>query len=126
MRLFIPPLKSKVRLLTDAVVPVMHESRNFTILKALGKTRAKDSWTIARWDDPPKFSDVPLPAGTVLSIDRYYIRNGSEEFDSLTFRIVSSPEPKLMKPKHRFWLKLADVNNLDATFEAEEKADDDS
>lgn len=63
-----------------------------------------------------KFS---LPKGTILQVDRIYIRQGGEKFSSLTFIIKESPDPRLLSTKKlfgkqgiRFWAKLVDVNNI--------------
>ncbi len=59
-------------------------------------------------------------AGTQLTIDRYYIRRGCAEYDSVTFRTklwVSKPGDKLFTASRkfkslRFWAKLSDVNDM--------------
>jgi hypothetical protein len=53
-------------------------------------------------DNPLIFT---LPKGTVLELDRIYIRKGAKEFSSTTF--------KLRKEKVRFWVKLADANRIE-------------
>ncbi len=71
-------------------------------------------WTEGFWN-------VTLPAGTVLSIDRIYIRKGVGDFDSVTFFIKDCPDkslaPKKMKGKFvgssRFWTKLHFANQID-------------
>ncbi len=127
MKLFIPPLKMPLTLTKPATVPIYHERRNEIMLTAFGggpKTygnrhyswchppakpdQKKDGWD---WDyDTMLATTLTIPAGTVLLIDRYYIRNGADEFDSLTFRVASSPDKKWNKK--RFWLRLSDVNAL--------------
>jgi len=75
---------------------------------------------------------VTLPAGTVLAIDRIYIRKGASDFSSITFYAkelgeVTMPgsrwswgNPKSTKRKaQRFWAKLTDCNNIE--FEILEK-----
>jgi hypothetical protein len=57
-----------------------------------------------------------LPAGTMLSFDRYYIRQGAEAFDSVTFKIEKCPDPKFNmsgKACRRFWARLQEVNEID-------------
>ena len=59
-----------------------------------------------------------LPKGTVLSVDRIYIRQNMPDFDSVSFRIKECPGPDQKSLlKKRFWAKLADVNNIDATWD---------
>jgi hypothetical protein len=125
VKLYIPALKSEVKLTKAATVPIYHESRNFLFAKAAGVTKATVPYFSNGHDGEIGFethysdergmkkTPVILPAGTVLIFDRYYIRNGADEFDSITFRIGDCPSPKLRKK--RFWLKLGDVNGLDVT-----------
>lgn len=64
----------------------------------------RDSW-----------APVTLLKGTVLKIDRIYIRKGAEEYSSITFYVWSKPGPvaaNASKKKSRFWAKLADCNNI--------------
>jgi len=57
---------------------------------------------------------ITLPKGTVLIVDRIYIRKGAKEFSSVTFRIKSTTHPDLAgKKRNRFWAKLADVNTME-------------
>lgn len=60
----------------------------------------------------PPTIPAKLPKGSVLAIDRYYIRKGNKEFDSVTFKVVSCPGFPKLKNK-RFWLKLSDAVALD-------------
>lgn len=49
-----------------------------------------------------------LPKGTILTVDRIYIRKGSPDYDSVSFNA-----PKFYKGKRvRFFAKLADVNTM--------------
>lgn len=71
---------------------------------------------------------VTLPAGTLLSIDRIYIRKGSSDYSSVTFWVKGFGEVE-MKSRYgdskkkwksqRFWVKLSDCNKIE--FEVEEK-----
>lgn len=79
-----------------------------------------------------EFLDVELPEGTILAIDRIYIRKGASDFSSVTFyakdlgmvEIPNSPysrvkSKKIKKKALRFWVKLSEVNTLE--FEPTEK-----
>lgn len=83
--------------------------------------------------------EMRLPEGTVLGVDRIYIRKGVSDFSSVSFNIVYCPNP-ILSPKTgfakmggtkatidlvkgnaknpRFWVKLHDVNRMeyDETF----------
>jgi hypothetical protein len=52
-----------------------------------------------------------LPVRTVLSVERIYIRKGAERFDSITFRVKSSPWTECEKA--RFWVALDDANEME-------------
>lgn len=66
--------------------------------------------------------EVTIPKGTVLIMDRVYIRKNASEYSSLTFIIESSPDPKFAPTgirkgfnhtgAKRFWAKLSDCNKL--------------
>jgi hypothetical protein len=56
--------------------------------------------------------DFVLNPDTELIVNRYYIRQGKEEFDSVTFYVTTTVHGK--KVKGRFWAKLDDVNNIEA------------
>jgi hypothetical protein len=68
-------------------------------------------------DAATKSMDACLVSGTKLKIERIYIRKGSSEYSSLTFRIIDSPDELLRgKKKLRFWAKLEDCNNIEFDF----------
>lgn len=80
-------------------------------------TLADGSTRFVRYGE--RIMPVTLPAGTVLVVDRIYVRKGSKDFDfdSVTFRIKECPAGDLMsrRPKYRairFWAKLEDVNGM--------------
>jgi hypothetical protein len=54
---------------------------------------------------------VLIPSGSVLSVDRIFIRKGMDDWSSLTFYLKECPGISLKK-KPRFWAKLADCNNI--------------
>lgn len=67
-------------------------------------------------------AEICLPAETVLTVDRIYIRKGSSDYSSLSFHIHSTPRPELTpirqggtydRSRRRFWAKLEDVNRVE-------------
>jgi len=56
-------------------------------------------------------TDATLPKGSILTVDRIYIRKGIKEYSSVTFYVRNAGLPKTGK-QHRFWVKLADVNTM--------------
>lgn len=57
-------------------------------------------------------TEVTLPAGCELSIDRIYIRKGAGDWSSITFFLQSHPY-RGFKRKPRFWVKLSDCNQIE-------------
>ena len=144
---FMPTIGSQFRLETDWTFRLHSEHRNNSVFKALGLieekrlTRRYGDGQTHTWDAVVRVVDVDsanpdypiwsgwktitMPAGTVLQIDRIYLRKGSEDFDSLTFLLVDSPDEKLKPWKRikpgakaalnaalRFWAKLPDVQGV--------------
>lgn len=58
--------------------------------------------------------DVTLKKGTILAIDRIYIRKGASDYSSISFYIKNLPSIKGVKAKRpRFWAKLDECNNIE-------------
>ncbi len=95
MKLWIPSIGDLITLSEDVVLLVPWESRNRKLLERLGAVPYKDT---------PVF----LSKGTVLAIDRIYIRKGKSAYDSITFRVTSGP-----LAKNRFWVKLSEARKID-------------
>lgn len=51
---------------------------------------------------------ITISEGTVLTIDRIYLRKGKDEFNSITFILNKPPGKK--GPMVRFWVRLDEVN----------------
>ena len=127
MKLFIPPLKTELKLTSAWTFDLYPERRNRTLFDLMGISYT-DPW---RWRDqqgislhfgtlPPPVS-VTLPRGSVLIVDRIYIRQNNEEFDSISFMLKSMPNAtkiaknmpgKSAKTLGRFWAKLDDCNGI--------------
>lgn len=74
----------------------------------------RETWTKERKKFYQKYKDVLvqnvpllLVDGTVLKVDRIYIRKGNKEYSSLTFYAKNGPYKG-----QRFWAKLDEVNQL--------------
>jgi hypothetical protein len=109
MKLTIPAIGTYLKLTKPWKFKLHREYRNDPLRKALSMPAQ------GYRGDGDKSDDITLPKGTVLVIDRMYLRKGAEEFDSLTFRLHECPgkvRGKAVKGKPRFWAKLADVNQI--------------
>lgn len=125
MRLYIPALKDELTVAADWKFSLYLEQRNSSLITLVeGHDLDWEFWDKAIkyayrnwiWIPTDEYAkrypcDFKIPAGSVLIVDRIYIRKGAKEFDSLTFRVKSSPDERLTKC--RFWAKLSDVNTME-------------
>ena len=108
--LFIPRVGTELCLTDDWTFPLYKEGRNETLFAALGVSPP----AIAAYGEPLTSTEVTLPAGTLLQVERVYVRQGKGDFDSLTFtaQLPGAVKKKGLRPWPRFWAKLTDVNGL--------------
>lgn len=106
-KMYIPNLRDVIVLLEDWTFNLHQEGRNWDLLAKLSLVDSSTSWYNQNNMNPIK---VTIPSGSKLSIDRIYIKNGSSNFNSVTFRIKFCPN--IVMEKCRFWAKLNDVNNI--------------
>ncbi len=111
--LFVPPLGTRLVLAQPWQFKLYNERRNATLMALLGDTRALN------WD--PQAIDAELPMGAELIVDRYYLKQGMGDFDSVSFRIQGAKatakayafaSSKATTRQVRFWAKLTDVNTM--------------
>lgn len=115
MKVFIPALGTCLQLNKDWKFILQRESRNSTLFESLmgynywdEKQEMAMSWSEFDKTDPVI---VTLPIGTVLKVRRIYIRQGSADYNSVTFSVRKSPDKRI--EKKMFWAKLYHVNELD-------------
>lgn len=135
MKLFVPEIGTVLQLTKDWWFFLYTERRNEALAVAAGfsyetsrpwnmrtDVAANDGWLKAKsyydW-----YKRVTLPAGSILTLDRIYIRKGVSDFSSLSFNLDRksvNPDFSLfaerintMKGRCRFWAKLADVNTIE-------------
>lgn len=112
-RLYIPEIGDMLQLVSDWTFRLFPEHRNDKFAQEYNIPGA-GQWT---WRDMRTPTPIPctLPAGTVLKVDRIYIRKGQEGFSSLTFYAYEASEVGKSRPKSRgrFWAKLEDVNQIE-------------
>jgi len=131
-RLCIPTIGTTLTLEEDWTFPLHHERRN----QKFGKDNygVDLDWSDWRWKRDPvtgkneksynKPHEITLPAGTVLKVDRIYIRSKAKDYrdyDSVTFLCNTHVTPakgrKQGLVRGRFWAKLADVNAAEVLFD---------
>jgi hypothetical protein len=133
MILCMPTIGQKVRVLDGQIwnVKIYWESRNEGAIEHFTgtpyRTQIESYWDEyeggraameAHWADK---NNVPrpelrhtmasIPEGSVLTIDRIYLRKGKGDFDSVTFVLNKPPGSKKKGPMVRFWTRLDDVNS---------------
>jgi hypothetical protein len=116
--LFIPACGDRITLADDWDFLLYLESRNYKFAEARNLVPAGSGgrwnmmWEGEPWRSGYRKVPVSLPKGSVLEVDRVYLRAHSKsatdetnDFDSITWKVVGQ--------KHsRFWTKLADVNQI--------------
>ncbi len=117
MNLYIPACGDRFKLTEDWTFALFLESRN---MKFAGHRsllsqdeKGKDAvYTGERYTSALAFRLCTLKAGSVLEVDRVYVRQHSKsassvdnDYDSITFKVVG-------EKNGRFWAKLADCNAI--------------
>lgn len=121
--LFIPPLGTELTLAEPWTFDLYDEHRNSSLIETLGLEFDRKATPRER----DRSASVTLPAGSVLKIDRLYIKKGQGDFDSVTFFLKGAKTKGRMAsyswggvPRKykvparavRFWAKLACVNKI--------------
>jgi hypothetical protein len=112
MKMCIPSIGDKIRLITDWQLPCFDEKRNRVFIRTF---RPDVVLPPPSYEDARQSVVITLPAGTVLRVDRIYIRKGKSEWDSVTFVVAEHPTVKAkgFQGAGRFWAKLVDVNDIE-------------
>ena len=113
MRLFIPTIGTRIKLLEPWTFTLKAEERNTAFAFKMGQPWLdKHKQLIANSAFAYSLSStenkiITLPAGSILVVDRIYIRSNLKEYDSITFRYKSD------KVNGRFFAVLTEVNNIE-------------
>lgn len=120
VRLFVPTISDRIILTNDWYFKLRREYRNQSLISKWAKANERSDELISYSRDEHERKDardpiyVLLPIGTILMVDRIYIRGKGQDyraFDSLTFRILKgSPCKELVGA--RFWANLRYVNQI--------------
>jgi antitoxin component YwqK of YwqJK toxin-antitoxin module len=108
MRFFIPTIKQKITLAEDWTFDVYGEYRNKSLYKDI---LGLDNIGLSYYASDKIVSKYTFEKGQTLIVDRIYIKNGLQQFDSITFRtfVIFNGKKKTI----RFWAKLSDVNKME-------------
>jgi len=119
-KLYIPPLGDEITLAEDWTFNLYNEHRNSTLVDVMNVTFPEVDY----YKRQHQYKPVTLPAGSVLKVDRIYIKKGQDAFNSVTFYLKGHSRPgyvwtghagrtyKMPKRSVRFWAKLADANKI--------------
>ena len=125
IRFYMPQLGDSIRLTKDWTFKLYSERRNKSLFELIKGSKFVDSRMYEHGmythETPWISRNITLNIGTLLKVDRIYIRQGQPEFDSVTFSILEIPDSmkdeinpvkKTKKLLARFWVKIFDVNNI--------------
>jgi hypothetical protein len=96
MKLYIPEIGDQLELEKEWSFTLHNEYRNSSLFKKMKY--------------PKKDVTMTFPKGTILQVDRIYIRKGASDYSSLTFYVKSGHCKGA-----RFWTKLNDCNTMECT-----------
>ena len=115
-QLLCPGIGTKLTLAEDWMFDLHYESRNCTLYECLGIDYVAPSWSNRQGRaNCGATTPVVLNKGTVLKVDRVYIRQHLSDFSSITFYVetwVDQGPTGKKKKKARFWAKLDDCNTM--------------
>lgn len=113
--LFLPSIKDKLELQVDLEVGIRWESRNEKFIEVINPEKYLEIKKLNYQErrDVKHSTYIIIPAGTILTVDRIYIRNNAKDFDSVTFRHDKKDKKKTGSefPHGRFWLNLSEIND---------------
>jgi len=128
MKLYIPTIGDKLRLIKPWSFTLYNEHRNYNLMYFY------DYWKIDEYGKHTQHFGykaevdlVKLDKNCILTIDRIYIRKGAKDFDSVSFYLtlpdgrtstmpISIEQYSGSKPRRqrlRFWAKLHEVNKIE-------------
>jgi hypothetical protein len=93
VRFYIPTIGDTIKLEADWRFTVYQEERNASMLELLGFKDDVDYHIEGlKWRDYPEPPEREgfFPAGTLLQVERIYIRKDQSDFDSITFMIPNT------------------------------------
>lgn len=114
-KMFIPALGTEIVLAKDWKFELYNEYRNSDLAHILGIQWKHNQYYMNKIESVT----VVIPAGTIMKIDRIYIRAGQTDFNSVTFRVLAANAKKIdwgrpvKEGGFRFWASLDDVNQID-------------
>lgn len=109
MKMFIPTIGTVFTLTKNWEFDIYEEYRNYACLQLLFPNQKIGKYGKYGTPTPPR--KFAFKKGSVLKVDRIYIRKSKAEYDSVSFVLQHDASGEISK-KPRFWVKLADVNTI--------------
>jgi hypothetical protein len=110
MRLFIPPLGTRLYLLKPWTFKLHCEERNQALWDLIHPSPMEAIPTRHRHVNQTRVTLLP---GDQLVVDRIFIRKGARDYDSVTF--IGFIVMHGVKRRVRFWVSLEDANKIEYT-----------
>ena len=96
MRLYIPEIGDEIELEKDWDFTLVNEFRNDALLEKFHPEKIKERRSSFDWKSYGKpVGTITLPKGTILKIDRIYVRKGASDYSSITF--ITIPPDKMKR-----------------------------
>jgi hypothetical protein len=120
--LLIPEIGTKMVLAEDWHMEIHNEYRNWGVLELTEIVKKNRNWNELYGANTAKHTELVFPKGSMLTVDRIYIRKGASDFSSLTFYVAKGAQIQRDGKEYtsskslRFWAKLKDVNNMKVQF----------
>jgi hypothetical protein len=111
MKFFIPTIGTKIRLIYKWEFRLFKERRNRTLLQAKKLIDPELPYYYPLYSETNGYHLTSLPEGSVLTVDRIYVRKGAPEYDSVSF--VLQAKSAGYTGRIRFWVKLKDLDEME-------------
>jgi hypothetical protein len=116
MNLFVPSIGTQLQLAAPWTFTVHLEHRNNKFVEALVDAKLftvpKNMVSQHGYFMTGPAGKCTLPLGTILKVDRIYIKKGCKDYDSMTF-YCRFEDATGKTWKGRFWVKLTDANTIE-------------
>lgn len=110
-KVWIPRCGDGIRLAKPWSAELLAEHRNVKIIEAITGKVAKIDWQ-RNASSASSACTVSFAAGDELVFDRVYIRQGSDDYASVTFIVKDTADGMLVG--QRFWVTVDDANRIEA------------
>jgi hypothetical protein len=111
MNLYVPDIGDTLKLAKDWKFYLQQEHRQHLDLEQFGTGKSVSKDSIQFYRDQENFNEVIIPKGSVIKVDRVYIRKGASGFSSISFILIETGGKKIKA--QRFWAHLRECNKIE-------------